>query len=206
MFVSTSNIAGRDRAAAIKANANASMKNIRSDQSLSAEGKRERLAEIYRATQTQLAALKAEVERAPRERRDTLQKRLFGARGPVTGADAISYRDAYMRASQLTSEDEARELLEIAQASNDQVLADAVAQQAIKRSWIPTLESWSGGNQRLDDQLGELLQVNAELAEESWSTASVASALAKDLVFNAERPVEVDDNDLAVVDVASGAA
>lgn len=200
------NIAGSDRAAEIKANAKAQVDRLRQDKSLSPEGRRGLIAAIYRDTQAQLAGLRREVEQAPRRRRDEITKGLFGAHAPITGADAISYRDAHMRASQVSSQEDAQELLEMAKTTNDRVLADAVAQHAIKHRWIPTLESWSGGNQRIDDQLGELLGLNAELVDDSWSTAAVGNALAKDIVFNLERPVEVSDNDMTVSDVATGAA
>jgi hypothetical protein len=190
MNVNTSRVAGADRASAIKTSARQQIEGVRANKTLSALGRRDAIRDIHTDTQRQLANLKADVERAPKQRREFLESVLFGA-SAVTGSEAISARDAYLRASQIKDHDEAAQLMEVARLSGDTVLAKAVAQVAVKHVWIDVLEVHANGDTYLEDRYSELLQINGELADTGTETQRVAAEMARQLVFNLEQPHEL---------------
>lgn len=76
-------------------------------------------------------------------RRTYLEHKLFGLPAHSNSETAISYRDAADRASYLSTESEAADLLERAQRSKDDILARAVLEVAVARSWTEVVNRWT---------------------------------------------------------------
>lgn len=190
MNVNTSRVAGADRASAIKGAARQQIEGVRANKTLSPIGRRDAIRNIHADAQRQLDTLRNDLERAPRQRREFLESILFGA-SAVTGSDAISARDAYLRASQIKDHDEAAQLMEVARLSGDTVLAKAVAQVAVKHVWIDVLEAQANGDSYLEDKYSELLQINGELADSGTGTQRAAAEMARHIVFSLEEPHEL---------------
>lgn len=116
---------------------------IKGNGDLNEDAKRRLMAEAYEAASAEMDAVRDGWTQATQARRKTLARDLFGA-SSVSGADAISMRDAADRAAQLESPDDAAALLRRADNSGDTVLTRAIAQHAFDQASGPFGDAWNG--------------------------------------------------------------
>ena len=133
--------------------AHAAYEQINSDDTRTADYKRDELARHYAGVREEAArALRrlAESTQAA-ERRDA--GRVFGTDGLAGDAASlmISRRDAADRVAAATNSSELRELLTRATRSGDEVLARAVAEKAVEFSDVETMNKFLANRAHLDD-------------------------------------------------------
>ncbi|MCU1682473.1 MAG: hypothetical protein JWQ81_3212 [Amycolatopsis sp.] len=117
--------------------------------------------------------------------RNAAETALFGLpRSPLSGADAVSQRDAADRAAALATPDSAAALLDRAQRGNDQHLASAVAQRAAQDGWRGVLAQYVGDNQGKQDALDVI-------SEHKATVGTTADKLTRDMIFRGGTPPEV---------------
>lgn len=140
----------RDEATAIHDQRDRAVNAAMNDPNLSSQGVRVRAARAQLAAQQAMDGLRATFEGGAALTGADLARRLFGS-DSVSGADAVSVRDAADRASQLNDPDDAMRLLQTAQMTGDAVLAKAVARQAFAQASGPMALFGGGWAEVLDN-------------------------------------------------------
>ena len=138
----------------------ARIEGIRSDPTLSPEGKRNRMAGIYATTRDTVARLQADDQAATSARRTTLERDLFGLTGFTDASAAISFRDAQDRASGITDERDALRLLNQAELSGDDHLAKAVALRSLQEAWPAVSAAYATARPGAAAKMQELANMN----------------------------------------------
>jgi hypothetical protein len=100
-----------DAAARILRDFHQDVRAARADDRLSDRGRQQRMAVAYRRADAEMKKLKVNVEGGIALTAAQLQRKVFGSEKPLSGADAVSMRDAMTRAGQLKSADKAHSLL-----------------------------------------------------------------------------------------------
>ncbi|MFE2110369.1 hypothetical protein ACFXAF_31520 [Kitasatospora sp. NPDC059463] len=118
---------------------------ITNSRTLSDEAKRIALAKAYTTARDHAAQLRQQAEDNTRNQRTTLERKLFGSTTDLDPTAAISRRDAADRAAKLTDPVEAGRLLQRADRSGDQHLAQAIAAHAADMWWWDIVEQWTNG-------------------------------------------------------------
>ncbi|MEU2413954.1 hypothetical protein ABZ736_21680 [Streptomyces sp. NPDC013099] len=117
---------------------------IRDRQDLTPQARQVAMARAHQEATTKIAALRDTDRQQYQERRNTLEKRLFGQRD-VTGADAMSARDARERAATYTNPDDATAAYKRAQRDGDRDMMRALGNWAADQAALPILgEAWHG--------------------------------------------------------------
>ena len=111
----------------------AAVERIRSDVTLSREGRRRAIARETITARNTLAQLRSASDTRSAQQRRELEFKLFGLGTRTSGADVISHRDAADRAAECKTPAEARRLLSRAETTGDQQLARAVFAEAWAR-------------------------------------------------------------------------
>lgn len=173
----------------IRADLNAAAERARADGTLSPVGRQQKIAAAYVDAKRRMDALSANVQDGAAVTSASLQKQLFGTAG-VTGADAVSVRDAAARAAQLESADEGLQLLRSAEVNGDEQLARAIASRAFAEARSPFGGSWS---QVVDEYAASRPGVGRKMEE----LAAAQRNHAADAVTNAfatavPKPSEID--------------
>lgn len=106
---------------------------ISADPHLTDAGKAEALAPFHEQLTTSVAALRQREKAVVSNKREALERGLFGTTGYST--DISGYREAQGIAARLTDSDEAHATYTNALRSDDKVLARAVFQQAVTQGW-----------------------------------------------------------------------
>lgn len=145
---------------------------IRSDPTLSPEGKRNRMAGIYATTRDTVARLQADDQAATSARRTTLERDLFGLTGFTDASAAISYRDAQDRASGITDERDALRLLNQAELSGDDHLAKAVALRSLQEAWPAVSAAYATARPGAAAKMQELTNMSTTGVADSLSAAA----------------------------------
>jgi hypothetical protein len=122
-----------NRAHDIRSQYEADVERVRNNPQLSAVGKQQQLAAAWKTASTAMDGHKTTFNGTQTLTATDQRRRVFGADN-VTGADAVSMRDAFDRAAQLQSGDEALALLRRAELTGDDHLARAVAATAFDKS------------------------------------------------------------------------
>ncbi|KQY58894.1 hypothetical protein ASD11_04505 [Aeromicrobium sp. Root495] len=110
------------------------VRDLKADSDLSADGLRRKIDEAHASAKDRMDALRAGIREAAERDRDAAARRVLAGRQSMTGADAISQRDASDRASKLESADEARQMLDRATANGDRALIGAILFEATQRN------------------------------------------------------------------------
>jgi hypothetical protein len=158
-----------DKAAELKANADAEIKKIQADRDSSETGKARRIAEIRSKTNGKITAYQTEHYESKKETRDSLHHRLFGLGFPLgaTTADKqsakLNYRDALFRADTITDEASAMRMLGRAQMTGDRELAKAIASVSYEKGWSRALNDYAQQNESLQNNLQELIDYERNL-------------------------------------------
>lgn len=178
----------REKAERIRGEYNKAAAAIRANNDLSDEGQRRQLAEAWVKTKKELDQLAATERAELATRRADLEQRLFGAKSlsgwTDTGGLAISARDASDRAAQLTSPEEAANLLTRAEQDGDELLARAVARQcmtasdaamtsAIAREWEQVAGTFIDARPSLMSTVQELAEIEVLSAPQVFSPFSI---------------------------------
>ncbi|WGY04325.1 hypothetical protein QI633_11265 [Nocardioides sp. QY071] len=136
------------KAMAIHDKLNATLARVRGNKDLNDDGRLRQLAKAYTDAKVQLTSLREQFEGERAATVTKLNREIFGATS-VSGADAISLRDAADRASQITDPADALRLVQQANDTGDEVLARAIAQVAHRNhagflgaAWAPVLEAF----------------------------------------------------------------
>jgi hypothetical protein len=174
-----------DQASQIATERDRVVERIMADQNLSPAGKQRAVARAHQQAVNAMDALKANFQGGAVITADELGKRLFGAQ-QVTGADAVSMRDAHDRAAQVEDPGEARNLLEAAHMYGDEHLAKAVGHKAYQMSqtplfgpaWAPVLEAYAASRPEIAEQLQEYHDARSQRTQDSLA-AGFAFALPK---------------------------
>lgn len=145
---------------------------IRSDPTLSPEGKRNRMAGIYATTRDTVARLQADDQAATSARRTTLERDLFGLTGFTDASAAISFRDAQDRASGITDERDALRLLNQAELSGDDHLAKAVALRSLQEAWPAASAAYATARPGAAAKMQELTNMSTTGVADSLSAAA----------------------------------
>jgi hypothetical protein len=151
----------REQAARVIASANSRYAAVRARTDLSDIGKQAQIAAIHVRTRAKLADLhQSERDQRTSERSDA-ETMLYGLpTRQLTGADAISRRDADDRADALTTPHAAASLLTRAQRTADRHLAGAVAQKAANNGWRDVLDQYIGNDTDKRDAYDTLVEHN----------------------------------------------
>ncbi|MBL1098922.1 hypothetical protein [Streptomyces coffeae] len=121
---------------------NRKIESIRARQDLTPQAKQVAMARAHTATVTKLNDAYQADRQQYETRRATLEKRLYGNR-ELTGADAISARDARERAARYTHPDEAMAAYQRAQRDGDRDMMRALGSWAADQAAIPVLgDAW----------------------------------------------------------------
>jgi hypothetical protein len=152
-----------NRAHDIRAQYEADVERTRKNPQLSAVGKQQQLAVAWKKVTTEMDGHKITFEGVQGLTAADRRREVFGATR-VTGDDAISVRDAFDRAAQLQSPDEAHALLRRAQVTGDDHLANAVAATAFDNSagfvggeaWAAVLDTFTQARPEVAQKLQEI--------------------------------------------------
>lgn len=131
-----------NRAHDIRTQYEADVERVRNNAQLSAVGKQQQLAAAWKTATTAMDGHRVTFDGASTLTANDQRRRVFGADN-VTGADAVSMRDAFDRAALLQSGDEALALLRRAELTGDDHLARAVASTAFDNSAGGFIGAWT---------------------------------------------------------------
>ena len=133
---------------------------IRDNKNLTPEGKTKQIAATYLQYKQQVTALEAE-DRATRARKaDSLRRSLFGLTGSSDANATISYRDAQDRVSAIQDENQALELLDRADLSNDEILTKAIVGKAAEAGWGNLVNTYTAKHPYYGAKLQELASLH----------------------------------------------
>jgi hypothetical protein len=163
---------------------------IRSNMDLSQQGRRRLIAAAYKDAAGKLSDLSENFDRTASLTAEQTARDLFGG-SYLTGADAISQRDAEDRAAQLENGDQALALLARAQRNGDQHLARAVASVAFERSqhpltaptWQPVVQAFADANPGTAAKLQQLADLRRD---------QTTNGLTNAILLSTPKPSELD--------------
>jgi hypothetical protein len=147
----------------------------RNDQTLSPVGRTQRIAAAWQQASTAMGGVRINFEGGSALNAQDIQRQVFGA-DSVSGADAISTRDAADRAAQLPNADEALSLLDRAELTGDDHLARAVAAHAYQAS-----QDWLGG-QDWSRVVDAYIQTRPDVAEKLQQLSDLRSNTTRDAI------------------------
>lgn len=133
---------------------------IRKDRNLTPEGKTKRIAATYLRYKRQVTKLEAEDKATRANQADSLRRALFGLYGNSDPNALISYRDAQDRVAAISSEEQALELLDRADLSNDEILAKAIVGKAAEAHWHNVVSTYTATHPYFGEKLQELAELN----------------------------------------------
>lgn len=182
----------KDQAARIHQTRDNAINSALANQSLSAAGQRLAAATAQLTAQRSMDALQNNFESGAQLTATDLERRLFGSPTPVTGADAVSMRDANDRASQLTDPGEALSMMQTALMTGDDLLARAIARQAygMRNSPLGALGGWGDV---LDAYAEQNPTFASQLRQYSDATASALRDSVDGLIFYLPSPSIIAD-------------
>ncbi|MEU5247299.1 hypothetical protein AB0G81_24915 [Streptomyces asoensis] len=126
----------------IRESYNRQIENIRSRNDLTTQAKQVAMARAHTAAAAKLDAARQADQQQYQARRSQLEKRLFGNRD-LSGADAISARDARERVAQYTNPDEALAAYKRAQRDGDRDMMRALGSWAADQAALPIFgDAW----------------------------------------------------------------
>lgn len=134
---------------------------VNADPNLSDAGKASKVEGERERTKTTLASLRQKEADLITAKRTELERRLFGLSSVVSSdpTQIIAYRDAQDRAARLADPDDARELLNTAQLSDDTSLTSAILAQSLRNGWHSVVREHTNTNPRSSEDLNDLQQL-----------------------------------------------
>lgn len=174
------------------------LNSIRGAGQLSDRGKASHMARLYLEARTEMTESRSALESARRDRRRSLERRLFGISSAGNSDSAsISYRDAQDRAERLETPGAAAALLARAESSGDDTLARAIAAHAFAKTWTDVLDTYcSSRPQLVEDQINELYRIQ--------DNGSTRQAIVREIEGpRISRPVELPEDDDSIAALAA---
>ena len=168
-----------DGGAKIRQQLDNDLQRIRNDRSLSSTGRAQQVARAWKVATAGMEGLRINTDGAAALTAFDVKRKVFGSEG-VTGADAISQRDAADRAAQLRTGDEALALLHRAEYSGDSHMAKAVAAHAFDQAssnfigsadWSKVLDAYTTTRPEVAQQLQELADSQRSSVADSLQVA-----------------------------------
>jgi hypothetical protein len=190
-----------DQAAAVQDTLNRTVAALRVNADLTMDGRTRQFAVAYQRATQDMEQVQASFEGSSATTVSTLTKDIFGEVN-VTGADAISVRDAADRASRLETAEDAAALLDQADNNGDDVLARAVAQRAYQcrndlfgNDWAAVVDTYAVSHPEVGQRLSEL---------ESAQRTSLMNGLTAAWTFSLAKPPELNAmSDTAIARMAA---
>lgn len=183
---------------------NRKVEQIRARQDLTPQARQVAIARAHTAASEQIGQLRDTARQQYQERRETLEKRLFGQR-EVSGVDALSARDARERAARFTHPDEALAAYKRAQRDGDKDMmralgnwaADQAAMPHLGESWRPLVEHHAAATPGYAQNLEELrsLVEPGTYTDTTYVTPAVPSELGR---MSPQQVVSLANSDLTV--------
>jgi len=164
---------------------------IRGDASFSELGRQQLIARAWRNTRDELARLSQLDFDSRVARFNELERQVFGV-SAVSGADAVSFRDATDRADKLKYITDATKALGTAELSGDAILAKAIVMRAWQAGWTAVVDQYAVTHPTVTDKLVELGTLREDLD-------SRASRLAGGMAGALPRPSEIANLSLSEV-------
>jgi hypothetical protein len=142
------------------------IKRIRSDQSLSYQGRQRAIAKAFTTLRAKVTRLVTEADEAARAERRRVEQRLFGVPGNDP-AKMLAERDAYGRAQATESPDQAKALFIQAEQTGDAALARAVLNVAVQRyrlhtGWQSIAREWAEAHPARVEDLDAYIRARTE--------------------------------------------
>ncbi|WP_138999466.1 hypothetical protein [Rhodococcus zopfii] len=137
---------------------------IRADENLSDTGKRTQIEQIYENAKARMEQLRDTTKTAEATQLTSLQRKLFGTVG-TAAHDTISHRDASDRATRITEEGEAVEMMNNALVANDRALQGALLKRAYDMyqiagtPWMNVINTYEAAHPNDADALQELIDI-----------------------------------------------
>lgn len=197
------NLTGSNTPQALKAMAligehNRSIDYIRNNKDLTPEGKTKQIAATYLQYKRQVAALEAEDKAARASKADSLRRSLFGLAGSSDANATISYRDAQDRVAAIQDENQALELLDRADLSNDEILTKAIVGKAAEFGWGNLVSSYTAKHPYYGSKLQELANLHAD-------ENNIEGIMNHAMSYNLSAPAEVGRySDSTIENLATG--
>jgi hypothetical protein len=135
---------------------------IRGSKDLTPEGKTKQIAAVHIQYKQQITALEAEDKASRVSKADSLRRSLFGLTGSSDANATISYRDAQDRVAAIQDENQALELLDRADLSNDEILTKAIVGKAAEAGWGNLVSSYTAKHPYYGSKLQELANLHHE--------------------------------------------
>lgn len=145
----------RNQAASIQEEWNRTLRQVGRDSNLTDDGKRTTLDKEYAQIKTQIAVLRDKEKALIRDKKESLERSLFG----LNGSDAnkiIAYRDAQDRAASVKDKAAALEVYNSAQISNDDSLAKAILARAVEWGWREIIDDYTRRHPIWREELNDL--------------------------------------------------
>lgn len=133
---------------------------IRNNKNLTLEGKTKQIAAVHLDYKQQVNALEAEDRASRASKADSLRRSLFGLTGSSDANATISYRDAQDRVAAIQDENQALELLDRADLSNDEILTKAIVGKAAEEGWGNLVSSYTSKHPYYGSKLQELANLH----------------------------------------------
>lgn len=152
-----------DQAHGIRTTFEGHAERARNDRTLSKVGRAQKVAAAWRQAQTSMDGLRSNFQSDATLTAADVRQQVFGAKA-VTGADAVSMRDAYDRASQVQSPADAGALLARAEMTGDTHLARAVAATAYDNA--VTTPAFLGGGDAWTGVLNQYMSTRPDVADQ----------------------------------------
>lgn len=197
------NLTGSNTPQALKAIAligehNRSVEYIRNNKNLTPEGKRKQIAATYLQYKQQITALEAEDRAARASKADSLRRTLFGLSSSDANA-TISYRDAQDRVAAIRDENQALELLDRADLSNDEILTKAIIGKAAETGWSNLVNTYTAKHPYYGSKLQELAKIHQD-------ETSIEGVMNHAMSYNLSTPAEIArHSDGMIENLAAGA-
>lgn len=145
---------------------------IRRDPNLSDTGKRNQIAKAHIKAANEIHELRQQFKANVSAEKARIQRRVFGP-GSADPNDIVSHRDALTRATALTTQGEALQLLEWAEISGDTALSRAVAFQAHRSNWDEAIAE----HDRQHPGAASSIQELSDLPELSGENGAIAESI-----------------------------
>jgi hypothetical protein len=130
---------------------NKELEAIRSNQSLTAVGRKAAAARVVLNAKKEAGHLREQHITTRKARRDTLRRSLFGLPEGASATEVAIWRDAQDRASRLDKEEDAAKLIERSRSAGDESMVRAIAERAVERGWTGVIDTF-----RTPDDPGEM--------------------------------------------------
>lgn len=161
-----------EKSSAIRATMTNTVDSVRANTRISDIEKRDQIARAWLDAKKQIGALDTQTNATRTNRKQALERKLFGIPNTTDASHAISYRDALDRASAIDpttndGERQAVELMRRAEISGDTTLVRALLAVAYERQQVDVINAYANAHEADDADLNELWKISTEPIDSS---------------------------------------